>query len=81
MKSYLRWLARILVAAAVICNVGLLARDLVAEPSLRVSQSVVSATSLLLIGVAFLIAQPTIRQRTMELLRNIILACDLLPEI
>jgi hypothetical protein len=74
MNQVLRSLTTMLVAIAVVCIVGLLARDVKIHVPAGFSSPIVSATSLLLIGVSFLLVQMIQRPRATELLKNAMLA-------
>jgi hypothetical protein len=74
MIRILSWLTAILVGLAVFCSIGLLASDTKIGWPQGFSSTSISAASLLLIGVSFLIAQGIMRPRYSDLLKNLLLA-------
>jgi hypothetical protein len=78
MNLLLRWLAMVLGAIAAAGIAALLAIDARIHMPLAFSASVISAASLLLIGVSFLIVQAIQRPSLMELLKNALLAAAFL---
>jgi hypothetical protein len=64
----------VFVAVAAACIVGLLTSDTQMRIPLGFSAPVISAASLLLTGVSFLIVQAILRPRWTELLKNVLLA-------
>jgi hypothetical protein len=74
MNLLLRWLAMVLGAIAAAGIAALLAIDAKIHMPLAFSASAISAASLLLIGVSFLIVQAIQRPSLAELLKNALLA-------
>jgi hypothetical protein len=72
MSKPLRWAAIAFAVMALVGSIGLLASD--ARLGMTFSASAASAAPLLLIGASFLIAQPVLRPRRTELLKNVLLA-------
>jgi hypothetical protein len=70
----LRGVTITLVIVALAFSVALLAKDAGMGTLLRLPRSIISALSLSLVGVAFLIVQLVIRPRAKEFLRNMLLA-------
>ena len=68
----LRRAAIALAAMALVGSIALLASD--TQLGMKSSASAISAAPLLLIGLSFLIAQPMLRPRRTELLKNVLLA-------
>jgi hypothetical protein len=73
-NRFLRGLTIILVVLALVLSGILLIQDARIEGIRAPARSVISAASLLLIGVAFLIVQPMMRLRPKEFLKNLLLA-------
>jgi hypothetical protein len=74
MNKALRLLTMVLVGLAVACSIGFLISDTKMHIPLGLSASAISAASLLLIGVSFLIVQAMLRPRWTELAKNVLLA-------
>jgi hypothetical protein len=74
MDRILRWLTASLVFMALAAGIFLLANDANIGVPLGLSAAAISAAPLLLVGVAFLLFQNTIKPRWSELLRNMLLA-------
>jgi hypothetical protein len=72
MTRTLRCVATALAVMALLGSIALLASD--APLGMKFSAPAISAAPLLLIGVSFLIAQPILRPRRTELLKNVLLA-------
>ncbi len=68
----LRWAVIALAAMALVGSIVLLASDM--QLGMKFPASAISAAPLLLIGLSFLIAQPMLRPRRTELLKNVLLA-------
>jgi|SRR5579862_2755947 len=73
-RKSLRWISCTLAILALGAGIGLLACDSVAVALSRVGAAAISAAPLLLVGIAFLLAQPLLRPRRLELLKNVLLA-------
>lgn len=74
----LRWISHGLSAFALAAGIALLAADARPGTLSRLPAAWISASPLLLVGAAFLILQPVIRPRPMELLKNVLLAATFL---
>jgi hypothetical protein len=76
--SVIRWISYGLAIAAVVAGAALLLVD--AKPGIlpNLPAAAISSAPLLLVGTAFLILQPVIRPRWMELLKNALLAATFL---
>jgi hypothetical protein len=77
-NQVLRNIAIALGVLAVVSGVLLLIKDAGVNIFPGLPTSMISATPLLLVAIAFLIAQPTMRPSGMELLKNILLAATFL---
>ena len=74
MTIIVRRMAKILVVAAIVCSLTLLLKDTGVTIPWGVSQTTISAVSLMLVGGALLIAQALIHPYKLELMRNILLS-------
>jgi hypothetical protein len=77
-KRIVRWIAIGLVVVALIASVGLLAQDRGAGRSFGFPAAAISSLPLLAVGVSFLLIQPMLRPRWVELTKNILLAATFL---
>ena len=78
LKKLLRWISYSLAVLALAASVGLLVGDAGIGNLPQLSAAAASAAPLLLIGTSFLIAQPALRPRLVELLKNVLLAATFL---
>jgi hypothetical protein len=78
LNNVLRWISYSLSIFALAAGIALLLADAKPGTLSGLPAAVISAAPLLLVGAAFLIMQPVIRPRTMELLKNVILAATFL---
>jgi hypothetical protein len=78
LNNALLWISYSLAILALAAGIALLIGD--AKPGIlsRLPAVAISAAPLLLVGTAFLIVQPIIRPRFMELLKNVLLAATFL---
>jgi hypothetical protein len=74
----LRWISYFLAVLGVVGGVGLLLSDRKIGTLPRLPEAAISAAPLLLVGTSFLILQPILRPRLMELLKNVLLAATFL---
>jgi hypothetical protein len=74
----LRWLSYGLAVLALAASLGLLIGDVGIGTLPRLSAAESSAAPLILVGTAFLIVQPILRPRLIELLKNVLLAATFL---
>ena len=74
MNRVLGWVSKSLAGMALVCGAGLLASDANVRLPWGLSSAAISATPLLLIGVAFVILQATMRPRWTEVVKNLLLA-------
>jgi hypothetical protein len=77
LHALLRWISYGLAVLALAASLGLLIGDVGIETVPRLS-AITSAAPLLLVGTSFLIVQPIIRPRLVELLKNLLLAATFL---
>ena len=78
LNSVFRWISYGLAVLALAASIGLLIGDLGIGTLPRLSAAATSAAPLLLVGTSFLIVQPIIRPRLVELLKNVLLAATFL---
>jgi hypothetical protein len=78
LNNVLRWISYSLSIFALAAGIALLLADAKPGTLSGLPAAVISAAPLLLVGAAFLIMQPVIQPRTMELLKNVILAATFL---
>ncbi len=78
LNSLFRWISYGLAVLALAASIGLLIGDLGIGTFPRLSAAATSAAPLLLVGTSFLIVQPIIRPRLVELLKNVLLAATFL---
>jgi hypothetical protein len=76
--NILKWISYLLVVLALAAGMGLLISDAKIWNLTGLPASVISAAPLLLVGTSFLLLQPIIRPRFMELLKNGLLAATFL---
>jgi hypothetical protein len=76
--AILRWISYGLAVLALAASLGLLIGDVGTGTLPRVSAAATTAVPLLLVGTSFLIVQPIIRPRLIELLKNVLLAATFL---
>lgn len=74
----MKWAAIALVIVALISSIGLLARDAGARSSAGFSAAAVSSLPLLAVGISFLVIQPLLRPRPVQLAKNVLLAATFL---
>lgn len=74
MTIIVRRMAKVLVVVAIICSLTLVMKDTGVTLPWGISQTTISAASLMLVGGALLIAQTLIHPQKMELMRNILLS-------
>lgn len=70
----LRWISYFLAVLGVVGGVGLLLSDAKLGTLPRLPAAAISAAPLLLVGTSFLILQPILRPRLIDLLKNVLLA-------
>lgn len=78
LKNAFRWIACGLAVLSVAASIGLLVGDAGIGTLPRLWTAAASAVPLLLVGTSFLIVQPIIRPRLVELLKNVLLAAAFL---
>jgi hypothetical protein len=78
LNNILRWISYVLAALALVAGIGLLLGDAKIWTPPGLPAAVISAAPLLLVGASFLVMQPIIRPRLMELLKNALLAATFL---
>jgi hypothetical protein len=78
LNNVLRWVSYVLAILGVVGGVGLLLSDAKLGTFPRLTVATISAAPLLLAGTSFLILQPILRPRLMDLLKNVLLACTFL---
>jgi hypothetical protein len=78
LNNVLRWISYVLAVLALAAGLALLIVDAKMWTPPGLLAAVISAAPLLLVGASFLILQPIIRPRLMELLKNALLAATFL---
>jgi hypothetical protein len=78
LNTILRWISYGLAVLALAASLGLLIGDVGIGTLPRLSAAATTAAPLLLVGTSFLMVQPIIRQRLVELLKNVLLAATFL---
>ena len=78
LNNVLRWISYGLAILALAASIGLLIGDLGIGTLPRLTAAATSAAPLLLVGTSFLLVQPIIRPRLLELLKNVLLAATFL---
>jgi hypothetical protein len=78
LNNILRWISYVLAVLALVAGMALLIGDAKLWTPPGLSAAVISAAPLLLVGASFLILQPILRPRLMELLKNALLAATFL---
>jgi hypothetical protein len=78
LNNTLRWLSYGFAVLALAAGMELLIGNMKIWNPLGLSAAVISAAPLLLVGISFLIMQPIIRPRTVEFLKNALLAATFL---
>ncbi len=78
LNNILRWISYVLAVLALAAGMALLIGDAKLWTPPRLSAAVISAAPLLLVGASYLILQPILRPRMMELLKNALLAATFL---
>jgi hypothetical protein len=77
-NNILQWISYGLAFLALAAGIALLIGDATQGILSRLPAAMISAAPLLLVGTSFLILQPIIRPRLMELLKNVLLAATFL---
>jgi len=72
--KFFRWIGFSLAIVALIASVSLLISDAKIWSPPGVSTAAISAAPLLSIGISFLFIQPILRQRSADLMKNVLLA-------
>jgi len=78
LNNLFRWVSCGLAVLALAASIGLLIGDAGTGTLPRLWSAATSAAPLLLVGTSFLFAQPVLRPRLVELLRNVLLAATFL---
>jgi hypothetical protein len=78
LNNVLRWICYALAILGLAGSIGLLLSDAKIGTLPRLPEAAISAAPLLLVGTSFLILQPILRPRLMELLKNVLLAATFL---
>jgi hypothetical protein len=78
LREILRWISYGLAVLALAASLGLLIGDAGIGSLPRLSAAAPSAVPLLLVGTSFLLVQPILRPRLIELLKNVLLAATFL---
>ena len=78
LNNFFRWIGYGLAVLALAASLGLLVGDAGIGTLPRLWTAAASAAPLLLVGTSFLIVQPIIRPRLVELLKNVLLAATFL---
>jgi hypothetical protein len=78
LNTVLRWISYGLAILALAAGIALLVADANPGAPARLPAAAISAAPLLLVGVSFLMMQPVIRPRLMELLKNVLLVATFL---
>lgn len=78
LSTALRWTSYVLAVLALAASLGLLVGDAGTGILSRLSAAAISAAPLLLVGTSFLIVQPILRPRPVELFKNVLLAATFL---
>jgi hypothetical protein len=78
LNNVLRWISYGLAILALVAGIALLFGDAKLGTLSRFTTAAISAAPLLLVGTSFLILQPILRPRLMELLKNVLLAATFL---
>jgi hypothetical protein len=76
--TILRWISYGLAVSALVASVGLLVGDLGMGTLPQLSPAATTAAPLLLVGTSFLLAQPILRPRLADLLKNLLLVATFL---
>lgn len=78
LRETLRWISYGLAVLALAASLGLLIGDVGIGSLPRLPAAAPSAAPLLLVGTSFLLVQPILRPRLIELLKNVLLAATFL---
>lgn len=78
LNNVLRWISYGLATLALLAGIALLIGDANPGALSRFTAAAISAVPLLLVGASFLILQPILRPRLMELMKNVLLAATFL---
>jgi hypothetical protein len=78
LNNVLRWTSYVLAVLGLAGGAGLLLSDAKIGTFPRLMPAAISSAPLLLVGTSFLILQPILRPRLMELLKNLLLAATFL---
>jgi hypothetical protein len=78
LSKLFRCISYALAVLALVASIGLLTNDAGIETLPRLSASMISAAPLLLVGTSFLFVQAVLRPRSLELLKNVLLAATFL---
>jgi hypothetical protein len=78
LNNVLRWISYVLAVLGLAGGIGLLLSDAKIGTLPRLPAAAISAAPLLLVGASFLILQPILRPRLMELLKNLLLTATFL---
>jgi hypothetical protein len=78
LNNILQWISYLLAVLALAAGIGLLVGDAKLWAPRGLSAALISATPLLLVSTSFLIIQPILRPRLMDLMKNVLLAATFL---